>query len=233
MARPERNNVDYFPHPVIHGRKMFYLRTKFKNDGYAIWFMLLEQLGKADFHFLDLADEVQLMFLSSEFMIPENIIIEVINILAKFDEFDQDLWKEKIVFSQKFVDSIKDAYERRNNNVVQKHDLCTTLINKGRLKTTFLQIKIDNKSYSKVKDTKVKDSIPPKIEDVKKYCEERNNNVDTNKWYNHYQAKGWMIGKNRMKDWKASVRTWENSEIKPEKIITDSRTLYPEWKKSQ
>jgi len=59
--------------------------------------------------------------------------------------------------------------------------------------------------------------VPPKIEDVKAYCKERNNNVDAEKWYNFYEAKGWMIGKNKMKDWKAAVRTWEN-EIKPQKL---------------
>jgi hypothetical protein len=50
----------------------------------------------------------------------------------------------------------------------------------------------------------------PTIEEVKAYCRERKNNIDPDKWYNFYQAKGWMIGKNSIKDWKAAVRTWEN-----------------------
>lgn len=50
---------------------------------------------------------------------------------------------------------------------------------------------------------------PPTIEEVKEYCLQRNNNVDPEKWIDHYTAKGWMIGKNKMKDWKAAVRTWE------------------------
>ena len=43
---------------------------------------------------------------------------------------------------------------------------------------------------------------------------ERNNSVDAEAWMNHYQAKGWMIGKNKMKDWKAAVRTWEKNTTK-------------------
>lgn len=54
--------------------------------------------------------------------------------------------------------------------------------------------------------------IPPSIEEVKAYCQERNNNVDPEKWYDHYTSNGWMVGKNKMKDWKAAVRTWERSE---------------------
>lgn len=154
MARPERNNVDYFPHPVTHGRKMFYLRSKYKNDGYTVWFKLLEELGKADYHYLDLKDETQLMYLSSEFLVSENILIEIIESLVKFGEFDLNLWNEKIVFSQKFIESIEDAYLRRNNNVLHKQDLCTTLIQKGRLKKVFLSVKNNNKPQSKVEDSK-------------------------------------------------------------------------------
>ena len=52
--------------------------------------------------------------------------------------------------------------------------------------------------------------IVPSLEEVSAYCQERNNNVDSQKFYNFYESKGWMVGKNKMKDWKASVRTWED-----------------------
>lgn len=65
----------------------------------------------------------------------------------------------------------------------------------------------------KVRLGKVKDSggrfTPPTLEEVKNYCIERNNNVDHSKWHDFYTAKGWMVGKNKMKDWQAAVRTWE------------------------
>jgi hypothetical protein len=54
--------------------------------------------------------------------------------------------------------------------------------------------------------------IPPTLEEVTSYCKERNNSVDPQKWYDFYAAKGWMIGKNKMKDWKAAVRTWERRD---------------------
>lgn len=50
---------------------------------------------------------------------------------------------------------------------------------------------------------------PPTLEEVKAYCLERGNNVDPERWMDFYQSKGWMVGKNKMKDWKAAVRTWE------------------------
>ena len=50
---------------------------------------------------------------------------------------------------------------------------------------------------------------PPTLEEIKSYCDERNNLVDPERFYDFYSAKGWMVGKNKMKDWKAAVRTWE------------------------
>lgn len=50
---------------------------------------------------------------------------------------------------------------------------------------------------------------PPEIETIREYCSGRNNSVDPQTFYDFYSSKGWMIGKNKMKDWKAAVRTWE------------------------
>lgn len=52
---------------------------------------------------------------------------------------------------------------------------------------------------------------PPTLEDVAAYCRERKNNVDPQRWLDHYTSNGWRVGKNPMKDWKAAVRTWERS----------------------
>jgi len=73
-----------------------------------------------------------------------------------------------------------------------------------------------NKNVKNDKNEKKNNNIfiPPTIEEVTQYCKERNNNVDPQKWYDFYSAKGWMIGKNKMKDWKASVRTWEKRQQK-------------------
>lgn len=55
---------------------------------------------------------------------------------------------------------------------------------------------------------------PPSVEEVKDYCIERNNNVNAEAFVDFYESKGWMVGKNKMKDWKAAVRNWERSENK-------------------
>ena len=51
--------------------------------------------------------------------------------------------------------------------------------------------------------------IEPTYNEILEYCSGRKNGVDVNKFLNFYSAKGWMVGKNKMIDWKACVRTWE------------------------
>lgn len=72
---------------------------------------------------------------------------------------------------------------------------------------------------------------PPTIEDIKKYCQERNNQVDAERFYDFYESKGWMVGKNKMKDWKAAVRTWEREDKKSaERNIQKSEDPFAELK---
>lgn len=63
-----------------------------------------------------------------------------------------------------------------------------------------------------VKEPKRKRFVPPTIDEVKAYCIERDNGIDAQVFVDFYISKGWMIGKNKMSDWKAAVRTWENKQ---------------------
>jgi hypothetical protein len=59
---------------------------------------------------------------------------------------------------------------------------------------------------------RAKKFCPPTLDEVKAYCLERNNTVDAEKFFDYYEANGWVQGKGKpVKDWKACVRTWERS----------------------
>jgi hypothetical protein len=133
MARKERNSVDYFPHGIKHGKKMFYIRNQYKNDGYAVWFMLLEKLSSAEYHYLDLKNDLELMYLSSEFMVSKEVLLSIINDLVNMEEFDSEFWlSERILFNEKFIENIQDAYKKRANECINKKSLLSLLQSKGR-----------------------------------------------------------------------------------------------------
>jgi len=68
--------------------------------------------------------------------------------------------------------------------------------------------------YSKEK--KQSRFAPPSLLEVQKYITDNNYTVDAESWMDFYTSKGWMIGKNKMKDWKAAVRTWHKKNKKDE-----------------
>lgn len=60
----------------------------------------------------------------------------------------------------------------------------------------------------KVKEERFK---KPTLEEVQEYCNERNNGINAQNFIDFYESKGWMVGKSKMKNWRACIRTWENN----------------------
>ena len=124
MARPEKNNVDYFPFLCKEGKAVFYIETKFGNDGYASWVKMLRELAVTDFHFLDLSDQTKWMYLSAKCKVSEDVLESIINDLCLLGEFDKILWHEfKIIWSDKFVFNVTEAYKKRNNECINRESL--------------------------------------------------------------------------------------------------------------
>ena len=69
--------------------------------------------------------------------------------------------------------------------------------------------KDESKDSSKRESTKF---VPPTVDEVKAYCIERGNTIDPESFIDFYESKGWMVGRNKMKDWKAAIRTWEKHD---------------------
>lgn len=71
-------------------------------------------------------------------------------------------------------------------------------------------------------DKNDKKFIPPTFNDVLEYCMQNNLDVDGIKFINFYESKGWMVGKNKMKNWKAAIQTWvkpkQQVELSPEEL---------------
>lgn len=68
-----------------------------------------------------------------------------------------------------------------------------------------------NRTQQNIKSKPKKAFKKPTLQEVFDYCQERKNRVDANNFINHYEANGWKVGRNSMKDWKAAVRTWEKN----------------------
>jgi hypothetical protein len=108
---------------------------------------------------------------------------------------------------------VKSGQKEVKNNFEQ--------VKSGQSGQSFLETETGNgnkKQESLKKDnltviTKKQNFQKPTFEEVDAYCQERNNGVDAQKFFDYYTANGWKVGKNSMKDWRAAVRTWERGTV--------------------
>ena len=83
---------------------------------------------------------------------------------------------------------------------------------KSNQRSTSVQPTTNHKPITNKEKTKAKKNFKkPTLEEVSEYCRERSNGIDAQAFIDHYEANGWKVGRNAMKDWKAAVRTWEKS----------------------
>jgi len=57
--------------------------------------------------------------------------------------------------------------------------------------------------------------VPPTLGEVALYVSTRERKIDPEAFVDHYVSNGWMVGRTKMKDWRAAVRTWERSSFGP------------------
>lgn len=160
MARPERNNVDYFPFMCEDGKKMYYIEETYGNDGFATFVKLLRELAKTDYHYLDLSKHTTIMFLSAKCKVSQETLLAIINDLVEMGKFDATLWKEnRVIWCQDFIDSIQDAYTKRNNNCITLPGLFHLLTSLGVRKPSKLQTKDPVNPQSIVEYSKEENNI--------------------------------------------------------------------------
>jgi uncharacterized protein YdaU (DUF1376 family) len=159
---------------------------------------------------------------------------------SKIDAFAWQLLKHLPFYWQELYDALKELTDENvlyieNDYLCQKRMIRDNEISikraeagsKGGKQTQFAKAKSQANSqanseneneneneveYDKEKKSEKKQFKVPSVEEVREYCRSRGNSVNPESFVNHYESKGWYIGKNKMKDWKAAVRTWEQRQ---------------------
>lgn len=111
---------------------------------------------------------------------------------------NKNAYKGKTTPKQPQVNPLAVEKSTPNNNVndnVNNNDNCNVNV----------EIKAHTKSETK-RFTK------PSIDEIEKYISENSYSVNAQSFYDYYESNGWMVGRNKMKDWKAAIRKWEHSE---------------------
>jgi hypothetical protein len=120
MARPERHDVDYFPFFVKQGKTLTILYNKFGLEGIGFFTNVMRFLAITPDHHYCIKNESDMMhFISIVGISDEKKAIDMIELMVKTDKLDKNLWgKYKVIVCPAFIESVKDAYKRRANEII-------------------------------------------------------------------------------------------------------------------
>ena len=126
------------------------------------------------------------------------------DIFSKFKkDNDGKFYNERL---KEEIEKRKAYSESRRNNRKKKEDMID-------ISKTYVQhMENENENENVIKNKKVTSFQKPTFEQVEEYMKERGMSNYASRFHNFYESKGWMVGKNKMKDWKAAVRNWEDDK---------------------
>jgi len=86
---------------------------------------------------------------------------------------------------------------------------------------------VQNNTVQQSNKSKPKKFMPPTLQEAEEYKKQKNLfSIDCQYFINHYEGNGWMIGRNKMKSWTATMSNWQSRHLK-DNPITDQKTINP------
>lgn len=157
-------------------------------------------------------DDLKLL-IAKKFIIPFESGIVVIKHWKIHNYIRNDRYKPTNYQEEKAMLSEKENKSYTLNLGIPNGDQMETEVSIGKVRLGEDSLEEDS-IVNTSQTTTTKRFKKPTIEEIEVYCQERGNNIDAESFFDYYESKDWMIGKNRMKDWKAAIRTWERNRQK-------------------
>ena len=173
----------------------------------------------ADVRYADITPNAKLLYAEITALLQMNGVCFASN------KYFSDLYNKNKVTISRWISELNKkgfikitfTYKEGSKEIANRYiQICNEGINKDNKMVLAKMLKSNNTSINNniTYSNKKAPFKKPIIDDVKNYCNLRGNNIDAEAFYDFYESKDWKIGKNKMKDWKACVRTWERRETK-------------------
>lgn len=231
MGRNRKNGLTFFPFDVdfFQDIKIRKLIRHQGSDAVTVYTLLLCLIYKGGYYMR--WDEELPFIVSEQTGLKEAHIQEVINSCLKLGLFSKEMFdKEKVLTSlgiqeryRKICVDSRRVCDMDEYNLISSEEIAfsseKTIISSEEMPINSVKsTQIKENKNKKENNTKVLQKksetrfSPPSIEQIKEYIYSNKYNVDAERFFNFYQSKGWYVGKNEMKDWKAAVRTWVRND---------------------
>jgi len=218
----------YFPHDdnSRNDQKLLKVRTKFNNaEGYGMFWMFIESMSESSTGKIDGSAMAELQL---SYGIAIDKLIEFVDYCVSISLFTRD--ENGFIYTNRMLENKAFRHERSESGKRGAASKWGTKKENNDDSAIGSAIKepIASKE-SKVKKVNTLQPITkPTIDEIRSYCNEKGFDIDPAYFWNYYETRGWMLGKNKIKSWKACVRTWvlrNKAEPKKEQWTHESTWL--------
>lgn len=211
MARPLKDEIDYFPHNtnMSNDDRMELVEYKFKNDGYAIYNKILERVYLTNGKFVISTDE-QFQIYGDKWHVGKDKLKEIIEYFFEIKLFEGENFISNGV--KKRLKRISLERKRKRNYQKNKGDTKGVMDGYNPSTSGIIPPKEKESKEKESKRNSIYKIVPPTLEQVRQYFTENNyKQSEAERFFNYYEDNGWVTGKAKMKmkDWSAGVRNWK------------------------
>jgi hypothetical protein len=236
MGRPLKRGIDAFLFDVVDSEALEAIEAKFGLKGFAIVVKLLQYIFQRGGYYCEWNERVASLFVKRA-LAGDGIVREIVN--SSLDEgiFDKRMYaRYKILTSEWIQERYALAVARRKGvELVDEYLLISaadfpvnaTIIHVNAAQTGVNAYNNPTRELKRIEEKKIKESVgdaaakpparthfePPSIAEIEAYCKQRHNGIDARRFVDYYTANGWHVGKGKMRDWRASVRSWEHNGV--------------------
>lgn len=229
------NGIPYFPLNCTFNDSVELMIAEFGMKGLGILIRLYQKIYSSKGYYIDWNADVELMF-SRNCGLGVASVSEVLQCCLKRNIFDNEMYRKfNILTSEGIQERYFDVVKRRKEIEIIKeylliaipsNSLNVNILSENVCKTSEnvcnseqRRVKESKEKKSRVKESNVCGCAHPTLKELNAYCSQNNFTIDCERFIDYYSSNGWKVGRNPMKDWKATVRNWarkEKSEVNGE-----------------
>jgi hypothetical protein len=191
---------------------IFDLMTEFKSDGYVVFFGVIEIYSREFSKENGWKLVISLSYLHQKLRVSPS---KVKKILLKIYKWKVSFEGNKVsIFIPKFTELLDEWTSRK---IGSKSGVTPEILKRNTDKELDKELDTDmykGNSAHVIKKEKRINFIIPSVDEIKTYCTERGNNIDCSYFFDYHMARDWKLkGGQKIKDWKAVIRTWERNNF--------------------